>query len=99
MTTPNGDWLVNKNPDHKRHYKRQELLELLSGNFDEAGVEYAIAGGKYRKIGLKSWSIKRPLETIRTMYANVINARHSRNEQIKYTARGTRHLFAVARKT
>lgn len=98
MTTPNGDWLRNKNPNHKRHYKRQELLELLSKNFDEAELEYAIAGGKYRKIGLKAWSIKHPLETIRSMYANVINARHSRNEKIKHTAQRTRHLFAIAKK-
>ena len=51
MTTPNGDWVENKNPDHKRHYKRNQLDTLLNKYFEDVSVEYAIVGGKFRKSG------------------------------------------------
>lgn len=44
MTTPNGDFVENKNPDHKRHYKKDQLVDLLTRYFDKVDVEYAIAG-------------------------------------------------------
>ena len=28
-TTPNGDYVINTNPDHKRHYTRSQLEDLL----------------------------------------------------------------------
>jgi 2-polyprenyl-3-methyl-5-hydroxy-6-metoxy-1,4-benzoquinol methylase len=33
MTTPNGDWVENKNPDHKRHYRKEQLKALLEKYF------------------------------------------------------------------
>ena len=98
MTTPNGDYLENRNPDHKRHYTKAQLSSLLSTVFDHAQVEYAIRGGVYRKLGLKSWSVKRPLQTGLSMVGNFVNSIQSAHPGIKHTARGTHHLIAVAEK-
>jgi SAM-dependent methyltransferase len=98
MTTPNGDWVKNSNPDHKRHYARRQLQELLSSLFVQVEVNYAIEGGLLRRLGLRSWSIRRPLRTILTMGASLLSvvrsSRHSLNEQ----EHGTHHLIATARK-
>lgn len=98
MTTPNGDWVENKNPDHKRHYRRSQLAALLEERFAETTVEYAIAGGFYRRLGLKSWSASRPLQTAGSIFGNVVNSFQSAGEPIKSQAAGTHHLIAVARK-
>lgn len=99
MTTPNGDWVENKNPDHKRHYKKSELNALLGKYFDEVTVDYAIAGGYYRKLGLRSWSINHPIKTASSIFGNVINSIQSAPGALKHRAEGTHHLIAVARKT
>lgn len=33
MTTPNGHAVPNRNPDHKRHYRREQLYDLLHRYF------------------------------------------------------------------
>ncbi len=98
MTTPNGDFVENKNPDHKRHYKRQQLNGLLEKYFTSVEVEYAIAGGRYRKIGLKAWSLHRPLQTVSSAFGNIVNSYQSSRKDIKDQAIGTHHLIAVAEK-
>lgn len=98
MTTPNGDFVKNTNPDHKRHYKKEQLEKLLKKYFSTVEVEYAIAGGYYRKLGLGSWSLRRPLKTVASMYGNVINSIQSNKKDLKNRAEGTHHLIAVARK-
>ncbi|MEZ5428785.1 MAG: methyltransferase domain-containing protein [Pyrinomonadaceae bacterium] len=98
MTTPNGDWVENKNPDHKRHYKKRELNALLNKYFDEVSVDYAIVGGHYRKLGLKSWSLNHPIKTASSILGNVVNGIQSANQETKHQAKGTHHLIAVARK-
>ncbi|QQS42018.1 MAG: class I SAM-dependent methyltransferase [Acidobacteriota bacterium] len=98
MTTPNGDFLENRNPDHKRHYKRDQLKDLLSRHFGEVEVEYAIVGGYYRRIGLKPWSIRKPIQTGLSAFGNVVNTIQSSREGIKDQATGTHHLFARATK-
>ena len=98
MTTPNGDFVENRNPDHKRHYKREQLSALLEKHFKNVEVEYAIAGGYYRKIGLKSWSLNRPLQTVSSAFGNIVNSVQSSRKDIKNRAIGTHHLFAVAEK-
>lgn len=96
MTTPNGDFLENRNPDHKRHYKKEQLEGLLSRHFAEVEVEYAIAGGYYRRIGLKPWSLRKPIQTGLSAFGNVVNTIQSSRESIKDQATGTHHLFARA---
>ena len=99
MTTPNGDFLENHNPDHKRHYKRHQLVELLERHFAYVKVDYAIAGGYFRKLGLRSWSATRPFRTASSMIGNIINSAQSRRSGISRQAIGTHHLIAWAEKS
>lgn len=98
MTTPNGDFVQNTNPDHKRHYTRGQLASLLKDYFSTVEVEYAIKGGTFRKLGLRSWSVKHPAQTALSMIGNVINTVQSARQSLKDQAQGTRHLIATARK-
>lgn len=98
LTTPNGDFVENRNPDHKRHYKRKELNHLLGKYFDQVSTEYAIAGGRYRKVGLKPWSLTHPMQTASSAFGNVINSFQSSRRHIKDSPNGTHHLIAVAKK-
>lgn len=98
MTTPNGDWLENKNPDHKRHYRKSQLTDLLKKYFAEVKVDYAIIGGRYRKMGLKSWSVQHPLVVAGSMFGNIVNSIQSAGESVKSKAETTHHLIAVAQK-
>jgi SAM-dependent methyltransferase len=98
MTTPNGDWVENKNPDHKRHYKRRELTSLLEKYFDDVAVTYAVVGGRYRKLGLRSWSARHPVRTAASIFGNVINAIQSADREVEEKAAGTHHLIAAAKK-
>jgi SAM-dependent methyltransferase len=98
MTTPNGDSVKNTNPDHKRHYRREQLTALLSRYFKEVDVEYAIRGGRFRSFGLRSWTPRRPLQTGLSMVGNVVNSLQSASDRLKNRSQGTRHLIATARK-
>lgn len=98
LTTPNGDWVENKNPDHKRHYHRNQLQELLEKHFSDVRIDYAIVGGRYRKMGLKSWSLTHPTTIALSMFGNVVNAIQSVESKVRDQAAGTHHLIAVARK-
>jgi ubiquinone/menaquinone biosynthesis C-methylase UbiE len=98
MTTPNGDHLKIPNPDHKRHYTRQQLHTLLQSRFDDVKVEYAIQGGRFRRLGLRSWSLKHPLRTFLSMTGNFINTVQSAAGRVKSQAAGTHHLVAEAKK-
>jgi SAM-dependent methyltransferase len=98
MTTPNGDFVQNHNPDHKRHYTREQLRARLATCFDSVEVNYAVKGGKWRSIGLRSWSARNPVRTLCAMAANVINSIESAGEELNEQATGTHHLLAVARK-
>jgi len=98
MTTPNGDSVRNTNPDHKRHYTREQLLSLLKLYFEVVDVDYAILGGRFRTVGLRGWSLRRPIRSVMSMAANVINSIQSSRSELKNQARGTRHLIATARK-
>ena len=42
MTTPNGDFVENMNPDHIRHYRRENIENLLSSVFEHVDIDYAI---------------------------------------------------------
>lgn len=99
MTTPNGDWVKNQNPDHKRHYRREQLSALLGKYFAETKVDYAVAGGFYRKLGLKPWSINNPLQTVGSMLGNFVNSFQSAGQKIKSQPQKTYHLMAVGIKS
>jgi SAM-dependent methyltransferase len=98
MTTPNGDSVANTNPDHKRHYTRAGLESLLKRYFRDVQVAYAIRGGFWRTLGLKSWSARHPLQTMLSMIGNAINGWQSAGSRISHQSVGTRHLIAIATK-
>lgn len=98
LTTPNGDWVENKNPDHKRHYHKEQLQQLLEKHFSDVQIDYAIAGGRYRKMGLKSWSLKKPATIALSIFGNVVNSIQSSENKVREKAAGTHHLIAVAKK-
>jgi SAM-dependent methyltransferase len=100
FTTPNGDFIKNegpdKNPDHVRHYTKQELESVLNKHFKKAEVYYAVKTGKHRVQGLRSYKINKPLSILRTMYSNIVNRFQSKN--VKHLSQNTAHLIAVGYK-
>jgi SAM-dependent methyltransferase len=98
MTTPNGDFVRKPSRDHKRHYTRQQLLELLSSEFVEVRVDYAIKTGIFRRLGLKSWSMKKPVQTFLSMFGNLVSTFQSASGLLRGQAAGTHNLVAFARK-
>ncbi|HKQ75586.1 MAG TPA: methyltransferase domain-containing protein [Blastocatellia bacterium] len=99
MTTPNGDYRRNTNPDHKRHYAREQLRSLLARYFESVEVDYAIRGGRFHSMGLKSWSVRKPLQTLLSLAGNLINSIQSAPAVVKDQAVGACHLIGVARKS
>jgi SAM-dependent methyltransferase len=97
LTTPNGDYIKNEppnyNPDHIRHYKRDELHSLLAKYFSDVKVVYGFKTGVNRHRGFFSLSARRPLRMLRTFIANYKSHRESRG--LDETARRTANLFAI----
>jgi SAM-dependent methyltransferase len=102
ITTPNADHParaeVMDNKDH-HFFKRKELQDLLETYFQSVEVIYAIPVGKYFSMSLKGWSPARPLQTLKSMFASMVNRVQSRNPVVKSQAIGTRQLIAVAFKS
>ncbi|MDG5492232.1 bifunctional 2-polyprenyl-6-hydroxyphenol methylase/3-demethylubiquinol 3-O-methyltransferase UbiG [Psychroserpens sp. SPM9] len=100
FTTPNGDYIKNegphKNPDHVRHYTKDQLQALLEKYFDSVDVHYAVKTGKYRVQGLKSFSLRRPLSTFKSIYSNIVNRFQSQG--VQHISQETAHLIAIGYK-
>ena len=98
MTTPNGQSVRNTNPDHRRHYTREQLSGLLASTFAFVNVEYAVKSGVFYNLGLRSWSLKRPVYTVLAMFGAFVNSIQSAGEDVRHQSAGTQELFAIARK-
>ena len=98
MTTPNGDFVENTNPDHKRHYRAKELRSRLETFFSSVSVHYGIKSGRIRTLGLAPWSLKSPIRTITSMACNRFNMLQSNRKRLQLKSNGTQHLFAEATK-
>jgi SAM-dependent methyltransferase len=98
LTTPNGDYVRNTNPDHKRHYTHNQLYNLLASAFDSVSIEYTVKIGRFRTLGLKSWSIRHPLRTLLSMAGNLINLFQSMNKDLASQSNGTSKLICCATK-
>lgn len=98
MTTPNGDFVKNTNPNHVRDYTREQLRTVLSSCFETVEVEYAIQGGVFHALGLRDWSLRLPSRTLLSMAGNVVNAVQSARPALRDTAHGSQHLFAIGKK-
>jgi SAM-dependent methyltransferase len=53
MTTPNGDFVPEPFPDHRRHYRRLQLIALLQDHFDDVDVRYIVNADRLRQRGGK----------------------------------------------
>lgn len=98
ITTPNGEFVPNNNPDHKRHYTRQGLFDLLSNHFSVVEVEYAMKAGAFFDRGLRPWSWRSPLRTATTMVSACISSIQSCRRAVRSQAKGTHQLIARAKK-
>lgn len=100
FTTPNGDFIKNegpgKNPDHVRHYTKNELQSLLEKYFDKVDVHYAVKTGRYRVLGLKSYSLRNPMQTMHSICSNLVNRIQSKG--VEQESQGTAHLVAIGYK-
>jgi 2-polyprenyl-3-methyl-5-hydroxy-6-metoxy-1,4-benzoquinol methylase len=98
MTTPNGDWMpVPGNPDHRRHYRRAALHELLARYFDDVDVWYTVPSSAAADRGLRSWSARHPARTLASMTGNLVTLVRSERAEVRQRAHDTRHLMAAAR--
>lgn len=99
LTTPNGDYIRNEppdyNPDHLRHFKREELKKALEKHFNDVTVTYGIKTGKWRGYGLQSMSLKRPWALLRAILGNLMS--HFESTGLENQPHRTAHLFACAR--
>ena len=93
MTTPNGDHVINTNPDHVRHYTKKQLLSVLNSSFNKIDINYTIFEGKFYFYSLNSWSIRQPLKTVCAMLSSLINNYQSKKVLYPYNSR---HLSAIA---
>jgi SAM-dependent methyltransferase len=96
MTTPNGEFVKNHNPDHRRHYTRKQLTDILSLHFNTVHVEYAVKGTAFYALALRSWSLRHPLRTLVTMVSGCISAIESSSENVRSKNIGTHQLVAWA---
>jgi SAM-dependent methyltransferase len=100
LTSPNGDYIKNVpphyNPDHRRHYRKQELWDLLSAHFEEVEIQFAVKTSKSYLRGLRQINYRNPLSTTSTMLSNFINMIQSKGQ--KAQAIRTAKLLAIARK-
>jgi SAM-dependent methyltransferase len=98
MTTPNGEFIPNTNPDHCRHYTRSQLHDLLCEAFAEVQVDYAVRAGRLADWGRWSFSARRPLRTLVAAAGNLVNGMLSARAAVKRQSQGTCHLIALAAK-
>ena len=97
-TTPNGECIANTNPDHVRHYTRDQLHTLVSRHFPKVDTYYAVVNSAAHKAGLWSWSPRHPVRTLKTMWNNRVSQRESDSEAVRTSAKNTVHLVVRASK-
>src|SRR5665213_1272409 len=98
MSTPNGEAVKNTNPDHRRHYTRQQLKQLLEKRFVDVRVDYAVKSSYFYGLGIRSWEYKRPLRTAITMMSASVSAIESSARAVRFDNEHTHQLFATAMK-
>jgi len=96
MTTPNGDFLPVPYPDHKRHYRRDQLTALLRRHFAHTDVRYVVNHGRLLSFGIRRPSLASPLGTCASMTALFAAGRAEDLGIGGQGPGGKRHLLAVA---
>jgi SAM-dependent methyltransferase len=95
MTTPNGDEIPEPYPDHKRHYKREELRRLLDHYFGHVEIDYCVKGTTLFKLGLFRWSLRAPFRTLVSMIANLLSYRLEVVTSDGNHSERMQHIFAI----
>lgn len=72
LTTPNGDFVPNTNPEHVRHYKFNELKERIGKYFPNTEYQFISRDFRWRCCGLVTWSLLHPVRTIQGMICGLI---------------------------
>jgi SAM-dependent methyltransferase len=96
MTTPNGENVKNVNPDHVRHYTRNDLLLVIKTKFTNVDCNYIILENSHYYNSLRSWSLFRPFSTIIAIISSLINNFQSNFLNKKINKNNARHLSVVA---
>jgi SAM-dependent methyltransferase len=96
LSTPNGDFVQNTNPDHVRHYSKDELESLLKKYFVKVDIGYSVVYDKYFVMGMNKWSLRHPGRTLKSFCGNYVNARMHPYSSVRDQSNGTLHLFAIA---
>jgi SAM-dependent methyltransferase len=96
ITTPNGENVQNRNPDHVRHYTRAELHSALQKQFDSVQVGCAVTGGFSHRLTQIDSSFRNPAKAAVARVANVINGWRSRRQTMFGATGSSQHLIAFA---
>ena len=72
---------------------------MLASAFDSVEVDYAVRSSMFAEWGLYSWTLRRPIRTVMSMFGNVVNGMQSASAKVKTSPLGTCHLVAVAKKS
>jgi 2-polyprenyl-3-methyl-5-hydroxy-6-metoxy-1,4-benzoquinol methylase len=98
MTTPNGDFLATPYPDHKRHYRRDQLFNLLAAPFGATNVtvDYIVNAGRLLRWGVQRPSLRAPARTAVSIPALFLAAGLERTGIGGRGPSGKRHLLATA---
>lgn len=98
LTTPNGDRTPVPVGDHRRHYTRAQLDELLRSSFEQVSVNYAVPATGAWYAGLRSLNPKKPLQAARSISGNMINRVQAHRPLVRYDPTCGAHLIALVRK-
>jgi len=99
LTTPNGETVKNFNPDHQRHYTRQELMRKLNEQFDEVDVFYGVRQGYLHRASQPLWTSLSPRDLVTAPWRMACLFLNNLLEPMRSdTPKGYDLLFAIARK-
>ena len=96
MTTPNGDFLRIPYPDHRRHYQRDHLVQLLTRYFSNVDVQYAVNAGRLIRWGVHRPTMRSPFRTLLSPTALFLCDRLEASGLGGIGPNGKRHLVALA---
>ncbi len=77
LTTSNGNARPAHGADHRRHYRRDQLVKLVTPYFDVVFVRYAVAMTDNRLVGMRSSSPRRPRGATNLVACNGPGSRRS----------------------
>lgn len=97
-TTPNGDCIPNHNPDHIRHYTKDEMIALLKPHFRSVNVLFAVQNDTVHKWGRKSIQ-ENPAAALLIFYSRIKGWLRTSSQPYPDTYRySTANLVAICEK-